>query len=407
AYIEWAHRDSFDVRRPLPESVIPPGLFPEPEAPGPEAVTPETPAPPVPTEADAPGEASTDVSPRIGAFPEEREAAAPARTDARPEESLPSEGLSGEPRPPDDPERLPEERLPEELLGETFDTEPTEAEIAALRRAMESGSPEGTPAEAAPASVEADETDPAEAALDSRRPAFIPPSPPSMAEVAAPEVGSTEAVATEGTPPDPSADGAVPDAPMALPASVPATPLTSADSLVSTDSLALADSLDAPAPPEPSGPTVEDVLVLLEQVAPRTPFATRAAAMRAALAPPPPEAEAADAEPAAEIAEGQYGLDGDLPIDPALGGFAWRAQRIPSALMLASLLRTLNGRGIRAAAIADGDGYRLILGQFASRPDAFAVRGDLPDEVQAAQASIIPLDGLTLLQPGDIERLEE
>ncbi|MEM6327089.1 MAG: tetratricopeptide repeat protein, partial [Bacteroidota bacterium] len=47
AYIEWAHRDSFDVRRPLPESVIPPGLFPEPEAPGPEAVTPETPAPPV------------------------------------------------------------------------------------------------------------------------------------------------------------------------------------------------------------------------------------------------------------------------------------------------------------------------------------------------------------------------
>ena len=142
------------------------------------------------------------------------------------------------------------------------------------------------------------------------------------------------------------------------------------------------------------------MLALVTTMAPNTPYAQRATALRAALAPAP---EASGDEAVADAADEHFGFEGDLPLDPAYGGFTWRAQRIPNPLAVLVLLNGYQRRGIRAAAIRDGEEYRIVVGQFATRPDAFAVREDLPSEVQGANASVVPIDSLVLLGPDDFE----
>lgn len=362
AYAEWAQRDSFDVLRPLPPSVLPRGLFPEPV----ETVTPDSlPNAPVPADTTAASPQPDGVTPRIGAIPDVRESDEP-QADAAGSEAPEPQRASGVPdKPqratptdlPDDEERedaIDPERLAnlQRLMGTDELDEPDEEVVAAMR--------------AREAAADTVDTVPDEIPPASRRPAYLPdaPVPPAADEIVRDEVPT-------------------PAAPLAAPVVAP----------------------------EPSGPpTIDDVLALVIERAPGSPYAQRAQALRQSLRPEP----AGDAvtapggtPPAEGAAGGTYGLEGDAPIDPTAGGFAWRAQRIESPLSVIVTLNALSRRGIRAGAIRDGDSFRLVLGQFATRPEAFALRADLPPEVEAPSASVIPLAGLTLLSADELERLSE
>lgn len=300
AYIEWAQRDGFDPLRPLPESVIPTGLFPEP-------------APEASGDLEVPTEAIED--------PQDTE---------NPEDVEPldrEEPLGDDEALEEGDQDLELTEIPEDVLrdvslpvGEDADEVPIQA----------SGEPDDDP-------------------IRTRRLGDPPSAVPGLA---------------------------TPDVPVA------ARPETEA-------------SGEGAGPREP---TVDDVLALVQERGPGTPFAQRAAALRVALAPEP---EAPEAAPT--TLGGAYGFEGDEPLDPAYGGFTWRAQRIPNPLAVLVLLNGYERRGIRAAAIADGDGYRVVIGQFETRPDAFAVREDLPTEVQGAGASVVPMEGLELLGPEDLQ----
>ncbi|MEM1057512.1 MAG: tetratricopeptide repeat protein [Bacteroidota bacterium] len=319
AYVEWARRDSLDLLQPLPESVIPEGLFPEEPAAPVSAPTPQR-----QEEQPRTTEERTGVSPRVGAIPEELE--------------VPQRDVSDD----------------QPFDAESFDDEITDEEMAAIRRAMQ------------------DDEEPDV----SRRPAFIPDTPPVREETTDPSEDEIQDLDSEPAP---------------QPVVIPAPTETPAE--IETE--------------EPAAPTVDDVLALVTRLAPGTPYARRAAALRGALAPEPdtPD-EGAEAESGAPDGF-VFGLEGEIAIDPAAGGFTWRAQQIPSPLAVAVTLNALSRRGIRAGVIRDGDGFRLIVGQFESRPEAFGVRADLPTEVEAANASIIPLDGLEVLSADDLETLEE
>ena len=202
-------------------------------------------------------------------------------------------------------------------------------------------------------------------------------------------------------PDDPTgAEATAADTPAADAVEASGAPPFAADSLAADSSAAdtLVTSTEEPAPPP--GPTVDDVLALVSATAPGSPYARRAAALRTALAPEaePEDANAPEAGPAFAV----YGFEGEDPIDAAAGGFTWRAQRIPNALAVRAILTGYARRGVRAAAVRDGDAFRVIVGQFATRPDAFAVREDLPSEVQGAGASVVPIEGLELLGPADL-----
>lgn len=320
AYIEWAHQDSFDVLQPLPLSVIPEGLF--------ESEREEAPA--LPPAESAPSQNAPNMSPRIGAIPDERDTTKPGRAE----------------------ETLPDETFPED--DDLFAEDDEDDEVAALRRAL------------------GDNDDPVENV--GGRPAFVPDTPPDPREFIT----------------EPAGEEPVDEAPSGT---LPASEMPGAASTVA----------------ENDDPTVLDVLAIIQAIAPGSPYARKATALRAALAPAPPAETPARPEvrPVAEADEGQFGLEGDLPIDPVFGGFTWRAQRIDNSLALVVTLNALERRSIRAAAIRDGQGYRLLVGQFATRPEAFAIREDLPDEVEAGQASIIPLDGVTLLDTSELELPEE
>ena len=365
AYAEWAQRDSFDVLRPLPASVLPNGLFPEP------AATDSLPGAPSPTDTTAASPKPDGVTPRIGAIPDVREAdepqveAAPSEQEAaEPQRAAGVPDKPQRPRPadrPDEEERedaLDPERLAnlQRLMGTDELDEPDEEVVAALRAR-----------EAAADTVDtvSDEIPPA-----SRRPVYLPDTP-------VPPVGAE----------DVRDEAPAPTVPLAAPAAAPVVA------------------------PEPGGPpTIDDVLALVIERAPESPYAQRAQALRQSLRPEPASDAASQpgvTPPTAGAAGGTYGLEGDAPIDPEAGGFAWRAQRIESPLSVIVTLNALARRGIRAGAIRDGDAFRLVLGQFATRPEAFALRADLPPEVEAPSASVIPLAGLTLLTADELEQLSE
>ncbi len=175
------------------------------------------------------------------------------------------------------------------------------------------------------------------------------------------------------------------------------------------------DSLAAPAPrPVPSGPAfgVVDLYTVLIERYPGTPYADRAAALRAAMtqdegavtaddsvagAPTPPR-PGEGARPTAATS----GLMGDAAIDPAQRGFTWRVARVPTGLAARALLRNFQRRGFRTAATVDVDDegqpvYSVIVGQFTSLEDAESVRGGLPVTGLGAELEILPLETLVLV----------
>ncbi|MEL6616055.1 MAG: hypothetical protein AAFQ43_09975, partial [Bacteroidota bacterium] len=190
AYLEWAQRDGFDPMRPLPESVLPPGLFPEP-------------AP------EASGE--TDSAPN----------ATPDATSGDPQGAAPSDETE---RPADGPVETPEAPLP---VGDE-DLEVTEIPDEAF---IDRPAP-------LDAAGETDDGGIDDAPLRPRRLGDPPSALPGVATG------------------DPVPEPAAPVTPQVAPAASGAT----------------------------GEPTVDDVLALVQVVGPGTPYASRAVALRTALA---------------------------------------------------------------------------------------------------------------------------
>ncbi len=421
-YIEWARADGFDVLRPLPDSLLPVGLFPE------RASAPGTALIPGPPEAPAATEAS-GAAPRVGAIPQPQTPAAapesvvpesvvpgkPARTQqstvpgkpayTRPERTTPQPAPA--PRQVEVPEAPPEPSAP---AGRVVRTEGGDLElvpsVSAERREVplrdrasdepvrqidedEVRTSSQQRVGAPPPAPELGEPTPADSTL-------TPEALPDREESVLPDPEDAQPLAT----PDPLAgDPVVPDL-ETLGSEASGSEAAGSEAPGSVEFVPAADPVSA----VPAGPTVADVLALVQTRAPGSAYARTAAALLGGLAP---EASGAEVSTAVEQVEEpeiyvQYGFEGTEPLDSALGGFTWRAQRVPDAAAVQIILTDYLARDIRAAAVRDGDGYRIVVGQFETRPDAFGVREDLPAEVQGAGASIVPLVTLRLLSLEDL-----
>ena len=363
AYVDWARRDSLDLLAPLPESVLPGGLFPDPT---------DLPEPPQNAPPGQPGALSLE--PPDQQDPAQQDPAQPpAQPAVRPLDDTESfdmppareVDLSGEPQPSAQPPGQPSPPVAVQPGTERAGGDPAGGDPTGEDPTGENV----TPREVSPRIGAAPEETLGEPAAGSpnRQPGLAPPLP----------IGET-ALAPSPAPLDT----------LDLPVAEPAPTL---------------DPVPQPTP-EPQGPTVDDVLALVVSKAPRTPYARRATALRARLAPEP-AGGAEEPEPQQASPE-QYGMEGALPIDASFGGFTWRTQRAPTALAVSVVLNRYLNQGIRAAAIRDTEGFRIIIGQFESRPDAFAARDSLPEEART-NASIVPLSGIEVLQLENVEQLSE
>jgi hypothetical protein len=158
-----------------------------------------------------------------------------------------------------------------------------------------------------------------------------------------------------------------------------------------------------------SGFGVSDIYAILVAQYPSTPFAERAAALRAALTgdePTPTDTVAAvpapTTTPGVRPGAAAVGLIGDAAIDPAAGGFTWRVARVPTGLGARALLRNFQRRGFRTGATVDvgEDGtpiYSVVVGQFGTIEDAEQARSDLPVTGLGSELELTPVDGLVLL----------
>jgi hypothetical protein len=160
---------------------------------------------------------------------------------------------------------------------------------------------------------------------------------------------------------------------------------------------------------------VADLYALLIARYSGTPYAERAAELRAPLvegeegAPPPDSAGAPPpaAGPGGRPTDAHTGLMGDAAIDPALRGFTWRVARVPTGLAARALLRNFQRRGFRTAATVDlgDDGqpvYSVIVGQFMTLEDAESVRDGLPVTGLGAELEVLPLETLVLVDEAQL-----
>ncbi len=102
------------------------------------------------------------------------------------------------------------------------------------------------------------------------------------------------------------------------------------------------------------------------------------------------------------------GLRGSEPIDPRLGGFAWRVQTLSIPNEARSPLLVLGEAGFRAVVVeaVEGAGYALLLGQFETEAEAEAARPALPAWARQ-RGEIVALDGYRLVGSGPGEGQED
>ncbi|OZC03734.1 tetratricopeptide repeat protein [Rubricoccus marinus] len=411
-YIEWANVDGFEPLRPLPDSLVPSGLFPTRAA---------------NAAAAGPAPEASGATPRIGVIPQPADAARPGAPPPPPPGGIPDKP-SRTPQEngiPDKPSRVPRASGTPDRPVNPPGAQP-ERPATPLRAPEVQPAPqrELPPGEIAP-SEERGGSESLRIGNDAtitlgdvtvRQPGDQEPSPVSPLPAGSDPVLLDSAAALDTTiVPD---AGAVPaDSTTAPEAEAVLTDSTEAPEAEPIAELPLDESNEEPLAADsaqvnpvrsdsttavPTGPTVMDVLALVEERAPSTPYAQRAATLRAGLTPSS-EAEASESAPAASgAAPGTYGFEGRDALNASLGGFTWRAQRIPDTASAYTILADYLSRSIRAAAVRDGDAYRIVVGQFETRPDAFGVREDLPAEVQGAGASIVPLTDLVLLGLDDL-----
>ena len=191
--------------------------------------------------------------------------------------------------------------------------------------------------------------------------------------------------------------------------SAPTIPEAPADPLIGTpaDSLAATGSLAA-APP---AMTLFDYLTALAARYPGTPYADRARAMAALIAPTPsdvpvPETPASDTPTAAPVAGSPVaaasgrdfgGLRGPTPInDLSGGGVSWQVGPFATYADAQARVASIGDPSVRTAIASNQEGFMVLIGLFASPMEA---AGAFEAKLQGLFAGATPasVDGLTLV----------
>ena len=170
-----------------------------------------------------------------------------------------------------------------------------------------------------------------------------------------------------------------------------------------------------------------DLLAFVGAWYPETPYAARAQSLRNALVALDAPEGALPADSLAQLADpygppldeaavaaappGTFGLEGDAPLAPEIGGYTWRVAAVSDPRVANGLLRRYLRQGLRAGALReqgeDGPLFVLLVGQFPSGTDAEAAREGLPETASEGGPQIVPLAGLTLLDPAALQELAD